>query len=273
MTTPGPELTRRPGQPGRCASAADRHHRRRRHRPHGAPARRTAVSAIPVAGLFDVDAEAARATARAVRRSTRSSARSPTPCGGRRRCSTSPCPAIRSSASSSSCRAAPPVLIQKPMGEDLDAAKRILACCRERRLVAAVNFQLRFSPNDARAARPDRRAARSATLVDIDVRIVDRPAVGPVDVSRAGAAARGPLSLDSLSRRDPLDRRRAVGRVLPERRRIRRSPDLRDTRSSIILDYGDRIRCSLMLNHTHRAGPTHRASLLKVEGLERRRAR
>ena len=27
---------------------------------------------------------------------------------------------------------------------------------------------------------------------------------------------------------------------------------LADTRSSIILDYGDRIRCSLVLNHTHR---------------------
>src|SRR5438046_505993 len=39
------------------------------------------------------------------------------------------------------------VLIQKPMGDTLDAARRILAACRERRLVAALNFQLRFSPN------------------------------------------------------------------------------------------------------------------------------
>ena len=44
-------------------------------------------------------------------------------------------------------------------------------------------------------------------------------------------------------------------------------PKLRDTRSSIILDYGDRIRCSLVLNHTHRAGPQYRASQLIVEGL------
>src|SRR6266849_10985152 len=34
------------------------------------------------------------------------------------------------------------VLMQKPMGQDLDAARRILACCRERQLTAAVNFQL-----------------------------------------------------------------------------------------------------------------------------------
>ena len=39
-----------------------------------------------------------------------------------------------------------------------------------------------------------------------------------------------------------------------------------DTRSTIILDYADRIRCSLTLHHVHRHDPTHRASMLKVEG-------
>ena len=48
-------------------------------------------------------------------------------------------------------------------------------------------------------------------------------------------------------------------------------PKLRDTRSSIILDYGDRIRCSLVLNHTHRAGPRYRASQMPVEGCAARR--
>ena len=39
------------------------------------------------------------------------------------------------------------VLIQKPMGRDLADARRILAQCRERQLIAAMNFQLRFAPN------------------------------------------------------------------------------------------------------------------------------
>src|SRR5436190_11192939 len=39
-----------------------------------------------------------------------------------------------------------PVLIQKPMGENLAGASRILHICRDRRLAAAMNFQLRFSP-------------------------------------------------------------------------------------------------------------------------------
>jgi predicted dehydrogenase len=40
----------------------------------------------------------------------------------------------------------------------------------------------------------------------------------------------------------------------------------RDTRSTIILDYGDQLRCSLMLNHNHSYDERHRASMLKVEG-------
>src|SRR4051812_11429145 len=39
------------------------------------------------------------------------------------------------------------VLMQKPMGRDLDEAKRIREIARQRRLIAAVNLQLRFSPN------------------------------------------------------------------------------------------------------------------------------
>jgi predicted dehydrogenase len=38
------------------------------------------------------------------------------------------------------------VLIQKPMGENLDDARRLLAICEDKRLLAAVNFQLRFAP-------------------------------------------------------------------------------------------------------------------------------
>jgi predicted dehydrogenase len=43
-------------------------------------------------------------------------------------------------------------------------------------------------------------------------------------------------------------------------------PAFQDTRSSIILDYGNRLRCSLLLNHTHEQDASHRASFLKVEG-------
>ena len=43
-------------------------------------------------------------------------------------------------------------------------------------------------------------------------------------------------------------------------------PDYPDVRTSIILDYGDLIRCSLTLNHTHSFGSRNAMSQLKVEG-------
>jgi predicted dehydrogenase len=46
-------------------------------------------------------------------------------------------------------------------------------------------------------------------------------------------------------------------------------PDLAefaDTRSSIVLDYGNSLRCSLVLNHTHKADATHKTSQIMVEG-------
>lgn len=157
------------------------------------------------------------------------------------------------------------VLIQKPMGHDLADAARILACCAERQLTAAVNFQLRFSPG--MLALHDL-AGRGVLgdLVDIDVRIViDQPwhlwkflegaprleilyhSIHYVDAIRWLAGEPSAVYC------------RAVGHPS--------TPQLRDTRSTIILDYGDRLRCSLVLNHTHRVGPRHRASEMVVEGL------
>jgi predicted dehydrogenase len=157
------------------------------------------------------------------------------------------------------------VLMQKPMGPDLAAARRILAICAERELTAAVNFQLRFSP--AMLALADLAGHGDlGDLVDIDVRVViDQPwhlwtflrgaprvevvyhSIHYIDAIRGLAG--DPAGVYA----------KAVGHPS--------MPDLRDTRSSIILDYGDRLRCSLVLNHTHRAGPRHRASQMIVEGL------
>jgi predicted dehydrogenase len=39
------------------------------------------------------------------------------------------------------------VLMQKPTGDTVEEARTILNICRERELIAAVNFQLRYAPN------------------------------------------------------------------------------------------------------------------------------
>jgi predicted dehydrogenase len=157
------------------------------------------------------------------------------------------------------------VLVQKPMGQDFADAARILACCADRRLIAAVNFQLRFSPGMlalhdlmARGALGD--------LVDIDVRIViDQP--WHLWTFLEGAP-RVEILYHSIHYIDAI--RWLAGEPASVYCRAVGHPSmtqLRDTRSTIILDYGDRLRCSLVLNHTHRAGARHRASQMMVEGL------
>ena len=156
------------------------------------------------------------------------------------------------------------VLMQKPMGRDLAEARRICEVVHQRELVAAVNLQLRFSPGML-ALRDLIDQGVLGTLVDIDVRIViDQPWHNWTFLE---GAPRLEVPYHSIHYIDAI--RSIAGE--PEGVYCRavshpELPRLRDTRSSIILDYGERIRCSLVLNHTHRAGPRYRESLLLVEG-------
>jgi len=156
------------------------------------------------------------------------------------------------------------VLMQKPMGPDLAAATAIRECCRERALTAAVNFQLRFAPN-VLAMRDLLTRDALGTVVDVDVRIViDQPWHF---WSFLKGAPRLEVPYHSIHYLDTL--RWLIGEPDAVYCRVVRHPsmpDLADTRSSILLGYGDRVRCSLTLNHTHRAGPRYRASQMIVEG-------
>jgi predicted dehydrogenase len=156
------------------------------------------------------------------------------------------------------------VLIQKPMGDTLAMARQILAVCRSRRLVAAVNFQLRFSPN-VLALKDLLAQDLLGEIVDIEVRIVVKQ---PWQLwSFLKGAPRLEILYHSIHYLDTIrsmagEPRGVYCRVVPHPD----LPALSDTRSSIILDYGQRLRCSLALNHTHDLDPSHRASMLKVEG-------
>jgi predicted dehydrogenase len=157
-----------------------------------------------------------------------------------------------------------PVLIQKPMGEDLAAARRVLDVCRQRQLTAAINFQLRFSPNML-AARDLIDRGSLGEITDIEVRIVDR------QPWEQWTFLKGAPRLEVLYHSiHYLDAIRAIAGE-PQGVHCRAighpaMPEYRDTRSTIILDYGERIRASLTLNHTHQQDETHRASTFAVEG-------
>ncbi len=156
------------------------------------------------------------------------------------------------------------VLIQKPMGQDLAAARIIRALCREQRFAAAVNFQLRFSPN--MLALKDLLSQNGlGAITDIDVRLVVNQPWHLWTFLRT--APRLEVLYHSIHYLDAI--RSLFGEPAGVYCRGVAHPDLPefpDTRSSIILDYDNRIRCSLTLNHTHRQGEKYQTSQLKVEG-------
>jgi predicted dehydrogenase len=156
------------------------------------------------------------------------------------------------------------VLIQKPMGRDLNDARRIVAICRERRLSAAVNFQLRFAPNML-AARDALERGVLGEVLDVEVRInLHTP-------WNYWAFLKGVPRLEVLMHSiHYLDLIRSlIGEprgVYCKGVRHPAMPDYSDTRTSIVLDYGDTIRCSLTMNHAHTFGGQHEMSQLKLEG-------
>ena len=157
------------------------------------------------------------------------------------------------------------VLIQKPMGRDLADARRIVAICRERKLCAAVNFQLRFAPNML-AIKDALERGVFGDLLDVEVRInLHTP-------WNYWAFLKGVPRLEVLMHSiHYLDLIRSlIGEprgVYCKGVRHPAMPDYSDTRTSIVLDYGHTIRCSLTMNHAHTFGGRYGMSQLKIEGM------
>ena len=156
------------------------------------------------------------------------------------------------------------VLIQKPMGRDLADARQIVAICSERRLRAAVNFQLRFAPNML-AVKDALERGVFGDVLDVEVRInLHTP-------WNYWAFLKGVPRLEVLMHSiHYLD---LIRSMIGEPRGLYckgvRHPgmtDYADTRTSIVLDYGDTIRCSLTMNHAHAFGGRYGMSQLKIEG-------
>ena len=218
---------------------------------------------FPVAGIFDVDEAAARARAEA----------SALPCvftsledalataGGVFDVAVPPGEVAgileRMAAGSA-------VLMQKPMGRDLGEARRIRDVCRERRLVAAVNFQLRFAPNML-ALRDALARGLLGDVTDVEVRLNLHTPWGYWPFLKG--AARLEVLMHSVHYIDLI--RSLIGEPRGVYCRAVRHPALpgyADARTSIILDYGDEVRCSLTMNHAHDFGARFAMSQLKLEG-------
>lgn len=156
-----------------------------------------------------------------------------------------------------------PALIQKPMGNDLDGATRILGICRERRLRAAVNFQLRFAPMML--------ALQDAIGQGLLGEVVDFDAWLALDTpwhlwKFLEGLPRVEIALHSIHYLDLV--RAILGDPLGVHAKTLGHPagQIAQTRTSAILDYGERVRCNLSINHDHAFGRRFQACEFRLCG-------
>lgn len=156
------------------------------------------------------------------------------------------------------------VLIQKPFGENLPDARRLLAICQRKQLRAAVNFQLRYAPYIA-AARQLIHDGAIGEVHDMEIRVtVYMPwqlwtflektprveilyhSIHYVDLIRSFLGE--PRGVYAKTVKHPL------------------TAKLASTRTNIALDYGDTLRANIATNHGHLFGLRHQESYVKWEG-------
>ncbi len=156
------------------------------------------------------------------------------------------------------------VLTQKPMGEDLEQASRILRICREKRLTAAVNFQLRYAPY-VLAARDVIARGGIGELHDLDVRVT---VYMPWHLwTFLEGLDRVEIVYHSIHYVDLI--RSFLGDPARVWARTLKSPvaeKLASSRSNLLFDYGDSIRAAVATNHGHVFGLEQQESYIKWEG-------
>lgn len=155
------------------------------------------------------------------------------------------------------------VLIQKPMGNDLAQAREIVAVCERKKLVAAINFQLRF-----------------ASFVSAARYIIDQGIIGDLYDFEFKVTVNTPWELFPLIKEHPrleilfhsvhyIDCIRSfLGNPKGVYAKTSHHPlkKLSSCRSSIILNYGEAMRVVINTNHDHHFGPKNEESYIKWEG-------
>lgn len=158
------------------------------------------------------------------------------------------------------------VLIQKPMGDNLNQAHAILDLCRQKKLVAAINFQMRWAPFII--------AARS---------LIAQGAIGEVHDMEVRVTVYTPWQLWPFLQEVPhaeilyhsihyIDLVRSfLGDPTGIYAKTVKHPSLTSmdgSRTNLIFDYGDLLRCNVETNHHHAYGLRHQESYVKWEGTQ-----
>lgn len=158
-----------------------------------------------------------------------------------------------------------PVLIQKPMGENIEQATKILEICREKKLKAGLNFQMRHAPYIIAAKE-----------------LIDSGAIGEIYDVEIQECVFTPWHLwDFLFKVERMEIlyhsihfidviRYILGKdpegVYCKTMKHPEMMELAQTRSTVILDYGDLLRAEVHCNHGHKYGSEEQECYLKIEG-------
>lgn len=157
-----------------------------------------------------------------------------------------------------------PVLIQKPMGENIGQAREILQLCRDKKLIAGINFQLRQAPYIIAAKK-----------------LIDEGVIGEVCDFEIRETVFTPWNLwDFLFKVDRMEinyhsihfvdvMRYFLGNpkgVYCKTMKHPKMPDLAQVKSNMIFDYGDTMRAGIISNHNHEYGLEEQECFLKIEG-------
>lgn len=158
------------------------------------------------------------------------------------------------------------VLMQKPMGRDMAHAREIVDTCQRKRLVAAVNHQLRFAPYMLAVRDAMQRGwLGSMSDVEMHMNVADPWHLFPFLESME----RVEIQVHSIHYLDLIrsllgDPHGVYALTVPDAR----YPKLKSTRSSIILNYGSGARVCLSLNHNYAHGEHGQSAMFKFEGTE-----
>jgi len=155
-------------------------------------------------------------------------------------------------------------LIQKPLGENLAQATAIREACRRKKMVVAVNLQLRFAPNMI-AARDLLTRGLIGDLHDVDIRVTCST---PWHLWKfLYGIPRMEIIYHSIHYVDLV--RSFLGDPDGVWCKTVRHPammELASTRTAVSFDYGDVRRANIATNHGHRFGARHQESRLILEG-------
>ncbi|MDX3924655.1 MAG: Gfo/Idh/MocA family oxidoreductase [Shinella sp.] len=154
-------------------------------------------------------------------------------------------------------------LIQKPMGSDLAGATEILRVCRERDIKAAVNFQLRFAPMML-ALKDAVEKGYLGEVVDFDAWLALATPWGLWPFLKG--LPRIEIAMHSIHYLDFV--RDLLGNPKGVHAKTIGHPnhEVAQTRTAAILDYGDRVRCVLSVNHDHDFGRRFQACEFRISG-------